>query len=205
MVQIRQAGLVGQATALMAVAAVVFASAASAELNVSVTITGPVDEMLPLLEHLKGLGVGAPAEADSDTLRVEMHSEAGGESVPRPLSVLQDARVDPATVAPGPDSMALISVRASDPDGKVDTVAARVVDKGIVVELYDNGSHGDSEAGDGVWSGTLAVADVLDPGEYRIKIMAYNANGTPVIMRRPGEAPEFLTAETLITVLPPSE
>jgi hypothetical protein len=46
-------------SAVCAAVVVMAAMGAWAEVTVSVTLTGPIDEILPLLEHLREMGVGA--------------------------------------------------------------------------------------------------------------------------------------------------
>ena len=52
----------------------IWAGSSHGDLTVSVTISGPIDEILPLLEQLKDMGVGAPSTDES--LRVELRSVA---------------------------------------------------------------------------------------------------------------------------------
>ena len=53
---------------------------AEAEVEVSVTLTGPVGEILPILELLKDLGIGEQ-EGESLGMSVRMHSEIGDQEV----------------------------------------------------------------------------------------------------------------------------
>jgi len=177
----------------------IWAGSSHAELAVAVTISGPIDEILPLLEQLKDMGVGA-ASAD-ESLRVELRSVAKAPeppAPPKPSLAIDTLRAAPPSVRLG--EPVLLSLRVSDPDGVVDTVAATISGVAGSVDLYDNGSHGDATANDGLWSASVVTRAPLAPGEHTVAISAFNAFGTVVTV--PGEdgKPVPLTCETGLVV-----
>ncbi len=184
-------------------AGVLWSGMAVGDLSVSVTITGPLDEMVPLLQHLKDLGVGAP---HGSAPKIEIQSvgtpvtPAPPEPPPKPPLALSDAKSDPAIGKPGANM--LLQVAVSDPDHVVDTLAATVEGVPSAVEMYDNGSHGDAAAGDGVWTGTLTLAPEVTPGDHAVEIKAFGANGTPVMKKDEAGAEAPLACPFKITVQP---
>lgn len=183
---------------------------AHAEVTVSVTLTGSVDEMLPILQHLRDMGVGiGPSSADSDSIKLQVHSmtteqevESAPDAVPppQPVLALTEAAITPAQAKPG--EMAVVSVKVCDPDHVVDTLEASVGELGI--DLADNGSNGDAVAGDGVWSAAVEVPAGAPDGPCSVKITAYDAHGYPV--STPGAASEGnapaapLSTEAAVTI-----
>jgi len=92
------------------------------------------------------------------------------------------ARVAPERVAPG--TTALITVGMDDTYGIVHRVEGVVpVEPPVRIPLYDNGEHGDAEAGDGVWSYAVEVPDIAPPGSSEITFTAYTEDGLPVEVR----------------------
>lgn len=170
-------------------AVVMLGLGALGEVRVSVTLTGPLDEMLPLLEHLREMGVGA-----EEGLRLEIQSVATPESAaaePAPA----EAAAPAAPPAPAEPSLAgfaaepavaragekvRMSILVLNGVGVVDTVSATIGGTEIQFELNDNGENGDSVAGDGQWSGELVLDAQLPAGRLGLNIVAFNANGQPV-------------------------
>ena len=165
----------------------------------SVTISGPIDEILPLLEQLKDMGVGAPSTDES--LRVELRSVAKAPEAaepPKPPLALEALQADPPSVRVG--EPVRLSVRVSDPAGVVDTVAATISGVAGSVDLYDNGTHGDATVNDGVWSASVVTDAPLAPGEHTVAVSAFNAFGTVVMAPGADGKPVPLTCETKIAV-----
>jgi hypothetical protein len=187
-----------------AVIAVMWSGWAFAELSVSVTITGPIEEILPVLQHLKDLGIGTGSAPKDQAVKVEITSVAStGAPAPPPEPPkpgLLNAKVEPAAAKPG--DTVLIAVQVKDPEHVVDTVAAMIEGMDGSAELYDNGSHGDATAGDGVWSGSVALKPPIAPGEHVIHVSAFNAAGSLATTKTGDQAPVPLTAQTKITVQP---
>lgn len=191
--------------------------AAYAELSVSVTISGPLDELLPLLQHLKDMGIGHGGGASG--IHLEMNSVAVPvpstpspalaqstavppvpPPLPKPVLGFSEAQSFPSTAKPG--SAILVSVRVGDPDRQVDTIAATVVGTPGVVDLYDNGTHGDVTAADGIWSASITLNNAVKAGDYLVTITAYNRNGLAVMVPGPDKQEIPLSAQAKITVIP---
>ncbi|MBI4556597.1 MAG: hypothetical protein HY706_03370 [Candidatus Hydrogenedentes bacterium] len=207
--------------------------AAYADLTVSVNITGTIEELIPILQHLKDLGVGTgTAAASEDALKLNVHSIATGATTeaapapapeaapapepvsaippepPKPALGLLNLKAEPA--APKPGDIVQLSVQVSDPDHKIDTVAVTVTgpegDAKGVFDLYDNGTHGDATANDGLWSTNIgALGPAARAGEtYTLMVVAYDANGDPVMTAGEGGAIIPLKAEAGLTVQAPA-
>lgn len=195
-----------------AAVAVVGASAASAQVKVSVTLSGSVDEMLPILQHLRDMGFGDAAEIEveggeeADAIRMSVHSvmssgeepaeEAPPQAPAQPKGLsLSNAKFDPATAKGG--EVALLTVSVSDPEQRVDTVAAKFRDRpDATFDLFDNGTQGDRTVGDGVWSRRVPVFPQLQTGQHVVEITAFDVNGQPV----GGEDGAPIKADTILTV-----
>lgn len=211
----------GRAALVCAMAAVVFLATGFAwgEMTVSVTITGPIDEIIPLLQHLRNLGVGVGASSGQPpALKVEMSSEAaavpGGEPAPAPTEpsapatppppppppplALLNPVVDPPSV--GPRGPFTVSVQVSDPDHVVDTVACKIDGIENTFDLYDNGTHGDKAPNDGVWTCQIVSPVPLSKGEHAVALNAFNANGAAVTVPGKDGAQQPLTAQANVTV-----
>jgi hypothetical protein len=189
--------------------AIAFCAAPSfAAPKVTVSISGSIDEMLPILQHLRAMGIGFGAsEPEESGLKVDMHSFAddGGKGASAVLSSkqaaagLSKAAAAPAKVRPG--DVALISVQVSDPDRQVDTLGATAPRiEGVDFDLYDNGRYGDKKAKDGTWSYVLTIPANVPPGNYALTLLAYDANGDPLQTADKG-APRW-TSEVTLTVVP---
>ncbi len=188
----------------------VLAGVAAAEVTVSVTLTGPIDEILPLLEHLREMGVGAAA----DPLKLEMHSVAAPEVDPGAAPATEPAAppqppeppqplfaaftTEPAVARPG--EKVWLSILLANGVGIVDTVSATIPGAAAQVELYDNGENGDPVAGDGQWSAAIVLDPQVQPGQVPIQIIAFNANGEPVKVKDAAGQPTDLTATVTLEV-----
>jgi hypothetical protein len=210
----------GRTAFICAMAAVIFLATgfASGEMTVSVTIAGPIDEILPLLQHLRNLGVGmGSSSGQSPALKVEMSSETaaapGGAPAPAPAEpapppppppppkpplALLNPVVDPP--AAGPRGPFTVSVNVSDPDHVVDTVACSIAGIEGASDLYDNGTHGDKTANDGVWSCQIVPLAPLGKGDHAVVLKAFNTNGAPVTAPGPDGTPQPLTAQANVTI-----
>ena len=196
------------------VAVVVMAAmSAAAEVTVSVTLTGPLDELLPILEHLREMGVGAAGTGD-EALKLEMHSVATPEETP-PAAV-EPAPVEPAA-PPQPAGPSLagftaepavarasekvwMSILVLNGVGIVDTVSATIEGTDTQFELYDNGENADPVAGDGQWSAEIVLDPQLPAGQIPLNIVAFNANGQPVKVNDPAGQPTDLAATVVLEV-----
>ncbi len=193
----------------VAFAALFLTAHAFGEMSVSVTINGPIEDIVALLQHLKDLGIGSASAPSEGPYKVTITSVATTTTEPEPVAPppppkptleLLDAKADPAAVKPGGN--VLLTVKVSDPDHVVDTVAATVDGTPGSTELYDNGTQGDAAAGDGIWSATLTVAPQTAPGEHAVNVAAFNTGGNPVMKTTEGGPAAPLTAQVKITVQP---
>ncbi len=92
------------------------------------------------------------------------------------------AEVTPSVLAP--DSSGLITVVINDAHNIVDRVEGVVqVEPPVRIPLYDDGTHGDAEAGDGAWSIQVPVPGDAPAGNYEIVFTAYTDDGLPVEVR----------------------
>jgi len=215
----------GRVAVSLLIAALCSAAVAQAELAVSVTITGDLDEILAVLEQLDTMGVGA-SPADDDPFKLQMHSilpKLFDETVllesppeepapvvppelpeppPEPVLGLLEATVDPAVAKPG--ATVLLTVKVSDPDHRVDTVVATLGGSdGLGFDLYDNGTKGDAKAGDGIWSCAVPVPAHGSGGQYTVTVRAFDARGDLIRTPSPeGEEPMPLTTKTSFSVQP---
>lgn len=173
---------------------------ARAEVTVSITISGPVEELVPILQKLQELGLGG-ATATADPLKLNVHSvmteeeKAAAES---PQPAIKSVTVEPASAKAG--GSVLIAASVADPNRAIDTVAATIGD--TKVDLFDNGTEGDVTAGDGVWSRMTALPAGLAPGEVEVSAHAYNANGEAVQVPGTNGEPTALTAMAKVAVTP---
>ena len=177
-----------------------WAGMATGEVEVSVTIKGDVEELIPILVQLKHMGLGDQV-SDDDVLRMQVHSvtvgsledepsqEATAESkqgiegttapAPKPRLAMANLATDSESVRPG--QAVLVSVEIEDTDRVVDTVAVNIdTPDAITKDLYDNGAHGDAKAGDGTWMRLVAIPPLTPRGEYHITVAAYDVNGEQV-------------------------
>jgi len=195
----------------LCVAVVVLAAAgAQAAVTVSVTLTGPIDELLPILEHLREMGVGA-AQPGGEALKLEMHSVAtpeGNAAEGQPAPAEPPAPPKPAepsltgfTAEPSParaGEKVWISILVANGVGKVDTVSATIGGTNTPFELYDNGENGDPVAGDGQWSANIILDPQLPAGPAPVHIVAFDANGQPVkVTDASGQPVDLATTVTL--------
>lgn len=189
---------------------------AAGEVQVTLTISGDLDEILAVVQHLKQMGLGTGDWEPNDPLKLRIHSvqampgaepapeaAAPAETAPEPMPApepalaLREASAVPPNPSPG--APVLVSVRVVDEEGRIDTLAATLAKTNVTVDLKDDGSHGDAAAGDGVWSATLPTpADAAGP--YEIQIIAYDANGHPLMALNQDRILANISAQTGIEV-----
>jgi len=113
---------------------------------------------------------------------------------------MMDARIDPAKLSPGDES--IICVRVIDTQGVVAAVTATVREEpDIILDLNDSGEKGDEVAGDGVWSIAFDIPYEASEGEYNGDFEAFDANGDPVKVTTKEGGEEPLTAEASVEVV----
>jgi hypothetical protein len=200
---------------------VLCAGIAFGDMAISVTISGPIEEIVPLLQHLKELGVGTASSGVEGPAKVQITSVATVSTEtpppaepappeppapspppppPKPPLALLNLKAEPGTIKPGGNL--LLAVQVSDPDHVVDTVAATIEGMPGSAELYDNATHGDATAGDGLWSAAVTLPPDLAPGEHAVGAKAFNANGIPVTAKAENQPEAPLFAQTKVTVQP---
>lgn len=180
-------------------------SPAHGEVEVSVTLTGPIEEIIPILHLINDLGAGK--RATGEPLELQVHSSFPEQAAPAPAAAPDPApaapmaaapTAEPAPATPPPAPLAVLSfavepaqaapgasVTASaaihDAEGKVDTVAVRVAGvEGVSFELFDNASGGDATAGDGTWTGSFILPAAMAAGGGELVLTAFDAYGDPV-------------------------
>lgn len=169
-----------------------------AELSVSVTLTGDLDEIIAVLQQLRAHSAAVRPDEDANPLRIQIQSILSGvapdaaapdaaledtaaeetQPAPPPALRLEEIRSEPETLIPG--TAALLTVRVVDEAGVIDTLSARMSGTNAILDLYDNATHGDRVAGDGLWSAAFTVPEDLRPGSQSVSVVAYDATGAPV-------------------------
>ncbi len=200
---------------------------AAAEVTVSITVNGELNEVLPLLQFLQAQGEGGMGGAASQGLQVQVHSvtaapgdaaPAAGSAAPQGAVMLQPgqpvpipppppptlgivaAAVEPAQAKAG--AVVTVTARVSDPKHEIDTLGASAPTLGnLSFDLYDNGSNGDTTPGDGTWSFRAMVPAGSAPGPYTITITAYSAKGVPLTAPGPDGKPQPVSAKAVLTVV----
>jgi hypothetical protein len=187
---------------ILAVLVAMTAATASAELELSLTVEGSPEEIMQVLELLRGAGLGGAAPAGEDALRLEVFSSTGEATAatppPPPVAALNEPAVSPSTTPPG--APVLLTVTVADPEHQVDTIAAWLRDTSVTLDLHDNGQDGDALAGDGIWSATLLVPQATPVGSYTVTFSAYNAKGDPILVPVEGAEPAPLTGNAGLTI-----
>ncbi|MCC6144859.1 MAG: hypothetical protein IT368_13720 [Candidatus Hydrogenedentes bacterium] len=95
---------------------------------------------------------------------------------------LRNAQITPPALHPG--ATALITLEVKDKHRIIERVEGQLKeDDRITLKLYDDGTHGDVEAGDSIWSLQVDVPDEAPPGEFAVDFVAYRSDGQPVPIR----------------------
>ena len=169
---------------------------ARGDVEVSVTLTGDIDEIMTILRQLQRMGIGSAQAAEpSDPLRLEMQSVSVG-SLDEPASTnarevaetesprrpgLTNVQFEPMPLQAGEE--VLVTVDVVDPFFQVDTIGMALEPpegETLQMDLFDSGQRGDKVAGDGTWSRMFGISSDAPEGEYVFTITAYDANGQPV-------------------------
>jgi hypothetical protein len=175
-----------------------FTAIAGADVTVSITISGTVDELTPILQHLKdmGVGVGKGAAAPGDAIKMEVHSVApapgaapaapapapapAAAPAAKPALSLGAPTANPASPKAG--AKMTVTVPAVDPDHKIDSITVLIPELNkLSIDLFDNATHGDATAHDGTWTADVELPATVAPGEYTLKALAFNANGEAIL------------------------
>lgn len=181
-------------TILFAALTALIVPIAVADVSISITISGSIEELLPILRQLQNMGVGV-SDGTEDPLKLNVHSVMTGDDMNLPGGAPATAPAPPepeapaalgiqaTSVTPNPaktGESVLFTATVSDPNHVVDTVGLTIGD--ITFDLFDNGANGDLKAMDGVWSRSYELPSTLTAGEYVAMINAYDVNGEPVIV-----------------------
>ena len=179
-----------------------WASAAAGQVTVSITIEGDIEDLIPILQMLQN--EQRSTGADEAPLRIDLHSLLSEEEVTPAAPALTELVIEPARVQPG--GSALIRVRVADEGGAIDTVAGQLGTAGLLqFDLYDNGTHGDEAARDGIWSCSLEVPEEAAPDRYPLFVKAYDVNGDEVWVEAEDGTRAALKAETAFEVVAAEE
>ncbi len=185
------------------------AGASFADVTLSITISGSADELIPLLEKLKDLGIGESAASSEieteESIQVELHSVSSGEpsvldreEVEEELG-LWGAAIQPSPAKPG--DTVTVTLQVADTARRIDTIAVAVSGgDGMLFDLYDNGAHGDETARDGVWSYAFEVPQSIDVDEYSLTIIPYDRRGDEVVAQGADEEKIPLRSELTLPV-----
>ncbi|MBI1320032.1 MAG: hypothetical protein GC168_13970 [Candidatus Hydrogenedens sp.] len=199
--------------ALVSVMIAAFAAAgAHAEIKISLEIEGTVGEIMQVLRTLKDAGLGGEPGRPEEGMKLEVHSSASPEgeapaempvpeAPPAPALAFHELTVEPGVVRAG--EVVHVRVRLSDPDMRVDTVEATLThgDQSFAFDLFDNASHGDATANDGLWSVDALMPQASDVGEFTLVLRAYDSLGAPVTVNVNGAA-EPVSATAQLSVQP---
>ena len=166
---------------LFIVALLSYARLAPAALEVSLTVSGDIHEIQALLDVIEQRNQQA-AQGDSP-LKINLHSTTQGAlrthrreatPAPRPAKLFAPQLPDEKLI---PGKPALVTVAVRDDRNEVDTLAIQVVGTNLNTDLYDDGTHGDVKARDGVWSVTLTPMETTPAGHYALIVTAFDRNG----------------------------
>lgn len=164
---------------ILGIACVTCAPHARAELEVSLTVSGEIREIQALLSYIEERNQSGADEGDNP-LKISVHSIAGGDAaanMPRPVT-LATPQLSAEKLTPG--QPALVTLAVLDDRDEVDTLAIEVVGTNLKTDLYDDGTHGDVDPGDNVWSVTLTPMEATPAGEYELIITGYDPKGRPL-------------------------
>ena len=157
---------------------------AHAELEVSLTVSGEIGEIQALLSYIEQRN-RAGADEGNNPLKISVHSIAGGDSLPANMPhpvTLETPQLSAEKLTPGQPALVTVAVR--DDRDEVDTLAIEVVGTNLKTDLYDDGTHGDEDPGDSVWSVTLTPMEATPAGEYELIITGYDPKGRPLTSAR---------------------
>lgn len=102
----------------------------------------------------------------------------------QPVKWSLQPKVEPDPVKAGKDFTILCKV-TGDME-KVGAVSAiPVIAPEYTLEMNDEGTSGDAEKGDGIFTHKQLMPDNIDPGEYELEFVAYDKEGNPI------EVPSF--------------
>ncbi len=191
----------------------------SAEVTVSLNLTGDANEIIQVLKLLQNEGFLKGSDDAGPGLKMYMNSvtpmdlndvikRKRPQKQPKPkqeLAILKLA-AEPGSAKPG--DTVLLTAQISDPDDKVDTVGAvisKVATEGertsiLGADMYDNGTHGDRKPGDGIWSCSVLLPKNVPTGDIWVEIALYDDNGYTLKKKNEKGKDIDLTARTILVL-----
>ncbi len=189
----------------LAIALLACAPIATAALEVSLTVSGDIDEIQALLRFIEKRNK-RPADDGDNPLKISLHSMTSGDmttldtkpaSMPRPVK-LSPPQLSAEKLTPGQSTLITVAVR--DDRGDVDTVAIQVVGTNLRTDLYDDATHGDLKAKDNVWSVSLTPMEATPAGRYELIVTAFDRNGRALRAISPNGEEQPLQVRTDVSI-----
>jgi len=130
-------------------------SFSSFAVELSLNITGSMEEISRVLECLKQSGLGlSSSDKEIDPFRIHIYSsnDVAKEEAQNKISIgFTEIRTEPENPISG--TPIKIMAKIVDTLNVVDTLSANLFGTSISTDLKDDGQNGDDTAGDGIWSG----------------------------------------------------
>ncbi|MGC8739351.1 MAG: choice-of-anchor X domain-containing protein [Candidatus Hydrogenedens sp.] len=147
-------------------------------LELTLSVTGTIDEIAKVLDCLKQSGLGAstsPIETDPFRVHIYSSSETAKEEVKESISIgFTEIKIAPEYPTAG--TPLKLSAKITDTLNIVDTVSVNIFGTSISFDLKDDGQNGDEVAGDGLWTGNFNLpSDVI--GNKTFILTAFDARG----------------------------
>lgn len=94
-------------------------------------------------------------------------------ATPNDLPVYSAPSATPYSILNDNDNTSLLTVEANDPDGNISVVTVDLSPVGGASQavMVDNGTGGDAEAGDAIFSCSLRVPSIIAPGTYNLSFV----------------------------------
>lgn len=201
-------------TVVCIIIAVLCGGIARAEVTVSITINGTLEELAPFMEQLRELNIDINAKGQrEEPLKLQMLSvtpapeekvleeKAPKPKPPEPTLALMKPAVNPNVAKAG--QIVRVAVKAYDKDRRIDTLSIAVVGSGVTGDLYDNGTGIDAEPNDGMWEGSIEIPGNIKPATYTLKVLAYDVNGVRITKINPDGSKDVLKSETILKITGP--
>lgn len=195
-------------TLLLSFPMLLFVSALSWSLEVTLTLRGNEEEILSILQCIREAGKVTSAGAETeDPLKVHIYSSsetAMRESSDLPLVGFREILVEPEKPRSG--EKVRIVARVSDSGNAIDTMSVSILGTAMTVDMRDDGQMGDEQAGDGVWTGIMEIP----PTVYGIRtfiVTGYDAQGKIIRLMNPDGTWKSLVGSISVEIVvsPPAE
>ncbi len=174
---------------------------AHASLEVSLTVTGDIGEIKALLDYIEARNQQG-ADASDNPMKIMVHSVADGlEMTAQPARVpvkLATPQISSGKLTPGQSTLVTVAVR--DEQQLLDTLAIQIVNTNLSTDMYDDGSHGDAKANDGVWSVTLTPLETTPAGSYELIVSGFDRNGHALLSPDGAGEEQPLQARTSVSI-----